>query len=32
MLPNKEHSGNGDGEAYEAVVRDLFAIGQETRD
>lgn len=28
----REHASNGDGEAYEAVVRDLFAIGQETRD
>ena len=28
----REHASNGDGEAYEAVVRDLFAIGQVTRD
>jgi glutamyl-tRNA reductase len=28
----REHASNGDGEAYEAVIRDLFAIGQETRD
>jgi glutamyl-tRNA reductase len=26
----KEHAGNGDGEAYEAVVRELFAIDQES--
>jgi glutamyl-tRNA reductase len=26
----REHASNGDGEAYEALVRDLFAIGQET--
>jgi glutamyl-tRNA reductase len=28
----KEHASNGDSETYEAVIRDLFAIGQETRD
>ena len=28
----KEHASNGDGETYEAVIRDLFAIGQEARD
>ena len=26
----KEHAGNGDGEAYESVVRELFAISQES--
>jgi glutamyl-tRNA reductase len=28
----REHASNGDGETYETVVRDLFAIGQEARD
>lgn len=28
----KEHASNGDGETYETVIRDLFAIGQETPD
>jgi glutamyl-tRNA reductase len=26
----KEHAGNGDGETYESVVRELFAIGRES--